>query len=170
MTLTLLVRAPRRRFHQSRLDQVEAVEEPLDLAAAAQHQRRGRLPVDLGDLRASVRVEVAGGMGDDQVAARRHGVSQPGDDPGRVLGVPDEMQDRDQQHRHRPGQVQQSPHRRVAQDHLRLAQVGQDGQGGGLVGQQRVGMRMDHRVVVDVDDPGVRRDLLRDLVDVALGW
>jgi len=29
---------------------------------------------------------------------------------------------------------------------------------------------MDHRVVVDVDDPGVRRDLLRDLVDVALGW
>ncbi len=169
MTLSLRVGAPRCRFHQSRLDQVEAVEEPLDLAAAAQHQRRGRLPVDLGDLRANVRVEVAGGMGDHQVAARRHRLPQPGHDPGRVLGLSDEMQNRDQQHRHRPGQVQQPPHVRVVEDRLRLAQVGQNGQGGGLVGQQRVGMRMDHRVVVDVDHPGVPRDLLRDLVDVALG-
>src|SRR6266540_6818872 len=81
--------APRRGLHQPRLQQLEATEEPLDLTAAARHQRRGRLLVDGGDLGCRLRMEVRGGMGDHQEAARRHRVPQPGDDPGRVLVVPE---------------------------------------------------------------------------------
>src|SRR6266542_493139 len=56
----------------------------------------------------------------------------------------------------------------MGQDLVRPAQVALDD--GHLVGgrQQRPGVHDHHRVVVDVDDPGVRRGGLGDLVDVLL--
>ncbi len=161
--------APRRGLHQPRLQQLEATEEPLDLTAAARHQRRGRLLVDGGDLGCRLRMEVRGGMRQHQEAARRHRVPQPGHDPGRVLLVSEEMQDGDQQHRHRLGEVEQPSHLGMAEDHLGLSQVRQHGDRGGVVGQQRVGMHVHDRVVVDVGHAHIRRDSLGDLVDVALG-
>src|SRR6266545_8211735 len=77
---TFTVRTPRRRLHQPGRHQVEAVEEPFDLAAAAQHQRGGRLLVDPGDLGCLVGMEVGGGVGEHQEAARRDRVAEPGDD------------------------------------------------------------------------------------------
>jgi hypothetical protein len=38
-----------------------------------------------------------------------------------------------------------------------------------MAGQQRAGVREDDRVVVHVDDPGLRRDRLGDLVGAARG-
>jgi hypothetical protein len=66
----------------------------------------------------------------------------------------------------RLGQVQ--PLRGLAQDRLRFAHVRVHVVGGALraAGQQRPGVHQHQRVVVDVDDPGVRRHPLGDLVRV----
>ena len=60
----------------------------------------------------------------------------------------------------------------MAEDRIRIAQVRIDvGRGAvGATDQQRVCVRQDDRVVVDVDDSGCGIDLLGNLVDVALGW
>src|SRR5690606_42140571 len=51
---------------------------------------------------------------------------------------------------------------------VRIGQIGADHRGV-VVGQQRSTVGEDHRVVVDVDDLGIRLVALCDLVDVVLG-
>jgi hypothetical protein len=55
------------------------------------------------------RHEVGGGVRQHQVAARRNRLDQPVHQAVRVVFVEDEVQDRDQQHRHRPGEVERFP-------------------------------------------------------------
>jgi hypothetical protein len=103
-----------------------------------------------------------------EMAAGREGVPEPGHDPGRVLGVGEEVQDRHEQQGDRLAEVDQLPDLGVPQDPVGLAQVGLDHEGA-VAGQQGAAVRHHHRVVVHVHDPGVGGDLLGDLVDVAPG-
>jgi hypothetical protein len=47
-------------------------------------------------------------VGEREVAAGREGVAVGGDDPGRVVGVRDEVQDRDQEQGDRLGDVEEA--------------------------------------------------------------
>ncbi len=79
------------------------------------------------------------------------------------------MHDRDQHHRHGPGEVQ-CP-RRLRQDLLGVTQVRVDVVGGAFraAGQQRPGVAEHDRVVVHVHDPAVSCHRLGHLVSVAGG-
>jgi hypothetical protein len=118
---------------------------------------------------APVGVEVVGRVRDHQVAAGRQPGDQPGHQPGRVLLVGDELQDRQQHQGHRPAEVQCPG--RSGQDGVRVVQVGLDVVARTLPGalQQGLGMQQHDGVVVDVDDPAVRRLALGDLVGVVRG-
>jgi hypothetical protein len=69
------------------------------------------------------------------------------------------------------GEVEGAGHGRVAEDRLRLAEVGLDEGHPPLLaaGHQGPGVGQHDRVVVHVDDPRLRGQLLGDLVDVARG-
>jgi hypothetical protein len=56
-----------------------------------------------------------------------------------------------------------------AQDLLHVAQVGPDHGGRGVIRHQGLSVHGHHRVVVDVDDAGVRVSFLRSLVRVRAG-
>src|SRR5215470_1319957 len=107
-------------------------------------------------------------MRHDHVAAGGQGRDQPGNDPVRVILIGHKVQDRDQHQRYRPGKVKSAPYRGITEDLVRLAQVGVD-VGGGTLGravEQGGGVREHQRVVVDIDNPRIRCDPLRDLVHV----
>jgi hypothetical protein len=87
--------------------------------------------------------------------------------PGfRVLLLGEEVHDRDEQDRGRLAEVDQFPDVGVSQDRLGLAQVGQHDAGVPVAGEQGAGMHVRDRVIIHVDDPDVRRDLLGDLVHI----
>ena len=113
--------------------------------------------------------DVRGRVTDHHVAARRQRADQLADQMVGLVLVLDQVQDRGQDDRDRAAEVERPD--RSGQDRERLAQVGLDEVGSALGGadQQRAGVAQDDRVVVDVDDPGLRRDRLGDLVDVAAG-
>ena len=115
-----------------------------------------------------VGVNVAGRMGDGHEAARRARRHQMTDDVA-DLGVRDELQHGQQHDRDRLGEVQRPG--RVGQDLLRVPQVGVEVVAGALRAalQERLGVRQHDGVVVDVDDPAVRRGALGDLVGVVRG-
>ena len=137
-----------------------------DRGPAADVRRGGRLVedplhvVDLGDF-------VRRGVGYRDVAAGRERGQQLGDDPGRVGLVGDEVQDGQEQQRDRLVEVDQLAQRGVGQDRVRLEHVPPDHRGAGDAVQHAAGVRQHDRVVVDVDDPGLRAGVQRDLVRVA---
>jgi hypothetical protein len=88
------------------MQQFEAGEEPGHLIPGAQRLRRGdALVVDPLRVRLAV-VDVDGGMGDRQVAARRGRGQQPVHDAPRILGVMDQVQHPEEHDRHRLPEVQ----------------------------------------------------------------
>jgi hypothetical protein len=105
-------------------------------------------------------------LADHQVAARGHRVHQLLDDRVRVVGVRDEVQHGEQQDGNRLAEVQGPGG--AGQDRVGIAQVRLEviGRALGGAGEQRPGVGEHHRVVVDVDDPGVGRGPLRDFVGV----
>jgi len=107
------------------------------------------------------------GMRQGQVTARGQRVAEGGQDAVRVLPVGDEVHDRHQQQGDGLAEVDECTDLGVGQDGLGFAQAGQDDAGGPAVGQQRVGVHVHDRVVVDVDHLRLRARLKRDLVGVA---
>jgi hypothetical protein len=85
-------------------------------------------------------------VGQDQVAAGRERVPQRGHDPGRVLLVPDEVEDRHEKQGDGPGEVDQLAQPGVGQDGGGVAQVSENDAGGAGAGQQRVRVDVDDRV------------------------
>ena len=108
-------------------------------------------------------------MADDQEAARGQPVPVAGQDFAWAVLVRDEMQRAGAQHRDRPGQVQQRLHVGVVQDRFRVTQVGVHHHHPVRLGQQRLAMGPDHRVVVHVGDPRGRGIRQRRLVHAELG-
>jgi hypothetical protein len=108
-------------------------------------------------------------MVDDQEAARGQPVPVAGQYFAWAVLVRDEMQRAGAQERDRPGQVQQRPHVGVVQDRFRLTQVGVHHHGSVRLGEQRLAMGPDHRVVVHVGDPRGRGMRQRRLVHAELG-
>jgi hypothetical protein len=80
-----------------------------------------------------------------------------------VLIVPDVVQDREQEQADRPVEVDQAQDRGIGQDVERIADVGVDDVGSAGVAEQRLAVRVDDRVVIDVDDVDLWIDLVRDL-------
>ena len=140
------------------VEQVQAVEQGADLGVAAGGERDGGLvvvgPHGRGHLLGG---DVAGGVRESQVAARRHGPHQPGHQGGRLVLVGDAVQDAEEHDRDRPAEVQDlgGP----GQDRVEVAQVGVDvgGRTLGAAGQQGPGVQEHDRVVVHVHDAGMRR-------------
>src|SRR5215467_10149355 len=81
----------------------------------------------------------------------------------------DVVQDREQQQADGPVKVDEGPHDGIGQDLGGTADVGPDDVGGGGVGQQRLAVQVDDRVVVDIGDMDRGVDLVRDLAHVTLG-
>ena len=91
----------------SRWYERQAAEQGAHLGMAARDQwggDQGGVGADRGSHRAGR--EVGGQVRDSQIAARCQLAGQRGDDPGRVVGVGDEMQHRQQQHRRGPIEIQ----------------------------------------------------------------
>src|SRR5579863_432936 len=165
--LQLGARAPLRYRDHAGRHQVEAVEEPGYLRVRAVLLRLAcEAVVPAPRLGYLLSLDVGGHLGQGQVAARRHRGLKPADDLVRVIGVHDQVHDGDQHDRHRAAEVQRP--RRLAQDPVRLAQVRVDvvDGTGDRAGQQDACVLQDHRVVVDVHDPGAWRHGLRHLVRV----
>ena len=94
--------------------------------------------------------------GQDQIAARHHGLGEGRRDPpggGRVQ----EVQDRDQQHAHGLGQIDEAGQRRIPQERPRIPQVTGQGDDAGVERHEAACVRDHHRVVVHVGDPGPRQ-------------
>src|SRR5215469_12628427 len=108
-------------------------------------------------------------MGDDQEAARCHYRPQYADDLVWVLVVFYEMQDSDQQERDRPGEVDQLPSLQLTDDSIGLPQVSINHGHARALLHQRPAVRHYDGVVIDISDPRVWPDGLRDLVSVAGG-
>lgn len=87
----------------------------------------------------------------------------------RVLVVGDEVQDGHHQHGQRLVEVQDGAHGRAVHDRLGLADVGVQDSGalGVAVGEQHPAVGDDGRVVVRVDEAGLRADRPRDVGDAA---
>jgi hypothetical protein len=111
----------------------------------------------------------AGSVEGDEVAARSQGGEVGPDHGGRLVVVDDVAQDAGHDQRHGPVQVHCAG---GLGQHLRgLPGIGVEVPRGALRGarQQRPGVLLHQRVDVDVDDPGLRRQPLRHLVDVVGG-
>src|SRR5581483_7762746 len=149
--------------HQARVEQGEAVAEAGDLVAAA-HGQLGGDPavVDVLERGRQAGLLVPARVADDEVAAGGERVAQGGDDVRGLAGVRDEVKDGDQEHGHGPGEVEQQLGFRVGQDPGRLAGVGLDDGGVGVVGQQEPAVR--HGDVVDVV---LGRDARADVEELA---
>jgi hypothetical protein len=92
--------------------------------------------------------------GQHQVAAGRHGRSERRGGTAR-RGRVQEVQDGRQQDAHRLGQVDEAGQDRIGEDGRRVPQVARHRDDPGAAGPEGAGVRDDHRIVVDVDDPGV---------------
>ena len=94
--------------HQAGLDEVEAVEEPQDGVPAPGPGGRVRLHVGgyCAPDHVLVRHEVRADVTERQVAAWGEGIPDRRHDRVRVVGVGDEVQHRDEQHRDRPAEVE----------------------------------------------------------------
>jgi DNA invertase Pin-like site-specific DNA recombinase len=143
----LAVWPPQRHLDQAGLDQIPAVEERGNLGAGPQGHRGGGVVVHGGRLLGRGRPEVPGSVRQGQVAARGKRVAEDGQDVRGVLPFGDEVQDRDEQQRHRPGEVDERADFGVGQDGLGVAQFGQHDVGGAAARQQRVGVHVHDRVV-----------------------
>jgi spermidine/putrescine transport system ATP-binding protein len=164
------VGAPLRHPHDARLHQLQPSEEPHHLAVAAVGLRHRKERADpLSGLRHGLLVDVGGHVGQRQVAAARRRAGQRGHDAVGVVLVAHQVQHRHEHDRHRLAEVQRPG--RPGQDQVGVAQVGVDMVDGPFQGSGEQGPRLgyDHRVVVHVDHPGVRRDRLGDLVGVVRG-
>ncbi len=115
------------------------------------------------------RLALVGQMRQRQVAARRHRVHVARHQAPRIGGVGNEHQDGRHQHPDRLAEVDELAKLGVAEDRVRLAQVTADHNGRSRSGEQGTALRFHHRVVVDVDHPGVRGDPLNDIVRVPHG-
>ena len=162
------IRTPLRHIDQPRLHQLEPLEEPQDLRARPRHERR-RPPQHRPDPCRHLRKALRTGMRHHQIAAGRHGVPKPGHDPNGVLDVGDGVQDGHQQDRDRVAEIDERPQLRAIQQLPWSAQVRLDDGHPVGAGQQRPAMEEDDRVGVHVEHPGIGRDLMRDLMHVALG-
>ena len=163
--------APIRQRNDPGLHHLEPVEEPLEVGPGPQGQLRRAHPLvePRGPLGHPPGVDVADGVGDGQVAARRERLEHVADDPPGVVPVRDVLQDHQRHDRDRPAQVEGL--RRARQHLLGVPDVGRNVGDGplGRAGQQCPGVSEHDRVVVDVHDPGVWGDLLGDLVGVLRG-
>jgi len=150
---------PLRQGHNAGLDQIEPVEQGRHLRAGAVVQGRRGLAVHachaipLGDV-------VSSGVRNRKVAARRHGIHEPGDDSARVAVIRHEVEDRYEQDRDRLAEVQYGPQFRVFEDCAGLSQVVLDNRGPVNSLQHVDRMGDDDRVVINVDDATARRDLV----------
>jgi hypothetical protein len=137
------------RFHQ-----FHPGEEPQQLIVGAQRHLGRSLRVPEADgVGHRSRVDLGGGMRDGQVAAGHGGAGQLLHDLHGPVGVHDEVHD--PEHHDRDGLAEVQDPGRVAQDRLRVLQVGLDvvARALGGAGQQGAGVHQHQRVVVDVDDP-----------------
>src|SRR5262249_14696049 len=118
---------------------------------------------------AAVRWELVRPVAERQVAAGGERVDQLRDRRVRRFVVGDEVQYGNQQQRGGLAQVEQAAYGGVAEYLARLAYIAADRGGVGVTGEQFEAFADGDRVDVHVDDPGVGRDPLGDLVHVALG-
>ena len=102
------------------------------------------------------------------VRARRQGVDVLLHDLGVAISAV-VVQRAELEQRDRLGEVEVLAHDLVLQHLARLEDVGADEVGLVVLLEQCATVREDHRVVVDVDDPGLGVDSLRDLVGVLRG-
>jgi hypothetical protein len=86
----------------------------------------------------------------------------------RFLRVRHEVQGAHAQHAHRLGEVELGEHLRVPEDLGRPAQIAERDADGAARPEQCLAVGVDHRIVVDVHDPRVRRDRVRHLVHAVL--
>jgi hypothetical protein len=159
--------------HQPRLEQLPVTEPAPDLlvlppAPAAERADEQLLALDCPSAEYRKLWARHAEAGERQVAARRHGIPQLGHNPIRVGLVLHVVHDREQQQADGPPEVDQLADNGIGQDLRGLAHVADDDVGGPLVGEQRLAVRVDDRVVVDVHDVDRRVDRVRHLADVAL--
>ena len=163
-------RAPLVLGHQAWLDQLEVPEEAEDAVPGAGQDRLARPLVDLHRTlgRRLVGKEFAANVADHQVAAGHKRVAHPRDDAVRVVVLGDEVQDREQDHRDRPAEVQVLAQDGIREQFARPPEVGRHDDRLVPLGEQRLTVPHDDRVVIDVADAHLRVNLMRDLVDRAL--
>src|SRR4029077_14683486 len=90
--------------------------------------------------------------GEREIAPVGHRVPQLGGDPSWLIVVPDVVQDREQQQADGLLEVDQLAHIGIGQDLGGLADVPYHDVGGPRVGEQRLAVGVDDRVVVDLHD------------------
>ena len=155
------------------LEDLEAVEESLDLLPRADMNLRRRILVDVrhaldDPVRIILRDLRGNAVRDGQVAARCEVIAILGDDLMRLLLLRHEVQSADAQHAHGLGKVEPGEYLRVPEDLRRPAQIAEHEADFARRPEQRLAMRADHRIVVDVHHACVRRDRSRHLVHAAL--
>ncbi|KIX79764.1 hypothetical protein SF12_02540 [Streptomyces sp. MBRL 601] len=163
-------RAPAGAGDDAGLQQFEAVQDAGEVGGGAGGD--GGLGVGVPEghgLGVGGAAQFQGGVGEGEVAAGGERVDQVADDAAGLGGVGDEVEDAEQHHRDRPGQVQGAGG--PGEDGPGVVGVGVQVGGGALggPGEQRAGVAEDDRVVVDVDDAGAGVDALGDLVGVVDG-
>src|SRR5580693_4481010 len=150
------------------LDYLQARDEPAHVVATADVGLLGGViedPLDVADLGDGVGCR----MRYRDLGAGREWVGEPGDEPGRVILVGDEMQDGQEEKGRGLAEIYQSLHGRVGEDLVRLEQVLLDDRGVRDALEHGPGVGEDHRIVIDVDHPGRRVGVQGDLVGVAHG-
>src|SRR3569833_620987 len=162
-------RPPGRHPGQTGFGESEVTEEGRDMCAFACRGRGDDGAVDAHDAFGLPRARLRARVRDDEVATRGQCRTDHRHDLLRTVGVGEELQDRGEQHADGTIQVDDPGDRRMAQDSAGIAQVGLD-HGDALVhGEERLPVGDDDRIVVHVDDAGLRVVLLGDLVDVLGG-
>ena len=154
-------------LHDAGWEQFGAGEEGRDLRVGAQRRRGGdALVVAVGHGGDLVPRDVARGVSDGQPAAGGQPADKLRDDPGRVVGVGDQVEDADQHDGDRLAEIQQPGG--GAQHVFGISDISVEVSARPFrgAGEERPRVREDHRVVVDVDDPALRSHGLGDLVCV----
>jgi hypothetical protein len=162
---------PLRHRHQAGLHQGQPIEEPHVLRPRARREH-GRPELGVVPLRAGrhyLGVDIPRRVGHREVTAGGNRVHQAGNDGMRAVGVRYVLHGA--QHHHGNGLAEIEGLGRPAQHLAGIAQVGIDVIAGALggTGEQGPGVGEHDRVVVDVDDPAVRCDLLSHLMGVLGG-
>jgi hypothetical protein len=103
-------------------------------------------------------------MRDRQVAARSDRLAQRRHDGGGIVGVRQEVQDREQPDRDRPVEVEVRPDLRHREQVAGMPEVGLHHDATVLDREQGLPVGYDYRVVVGVDDSRIGVDLVRHLV------
>jgi phenylacetic acid degradation operon negative regulatory protein len=167
----LLVRGrigpPARARDHAGFHQFKAVEEAGDLLGRALHVRdRAAVVVVLRGLLDVFLADDAGAVVERQVAAGRQGAHQAAYHGAGLVDIHHVAQDAAQDQRDGPAEVQRVG--RLGHDLVRFTQVGVDIGGGALGGAGQQGARVGQHqgVVIDIDDAGLGRYPLRDLMGV----